>query len=216
MWIEGVGVDHVAVVVLAGGELDPFCLAGELGVVRRGVREHPGAELVADLGHFGRGEEHRLGERDLSFAGLLSVVVEGDRAALGEAAAVVGEFGTGLVLSGRDGAFGAGQEHVDANKPRDNDFLAFLILVESPISGTSLNPARSTGSAVIAGGWYNLALYFIAPLLGAQLAILAFRRGNNARLVACAKLHHPPAGHPGADRCLMKGCAYRAAPTDGP
>ena len=89
-------------------------------------------------------------------------------------------------------------------------FLAFLILVESPISGTSLNPARSTGSAVIAGGWYNLALYFIAPVLGAQLAIVAFRRGNKARPVACAKLHHPPAGHRGADRCIMKCCAYRA------
>jgi aquaporin Z len=95
-------------------------------------------------------------------------------------------------------------------------FLAFLILVESPISGTSLNPARSTGSALIAGGWYNLALYFIAPVLGAQIAIVAFRRGNNARPVACAKLHHPPAGHPGADRCIMKDCAYRAGPTGGP
>jgi aquaporin Z len=93
-------------------------------------------------------------------------------------------------------------------------FLAFLILVESPISGTSLNPARSTGSAVIAGGCYNLALYFIAPLLGAQIAIAAYRRGSKARPVACAKLHHPPAGHRGADRCIMNGCAYRATPTD--
>lgn len=94
-------------------------------------------------------------------------------------------------------------------------FLAFLILVESPISGTSLNPARSTGSAVIAGGWYNLALYFIAPVLGAQLAIVAFRRGNKARPVACAKLHHPSAGHRSADRCIMNGCAYRAGGDPG-
>jgi aquaporin Z len=95
-------------------------------------------------------------------------------------------------------------------------FLALLILFESPISGTSLNPTRSTGSDVIAGGWYNLALYFIAPPLGAQLAILAFRRGNRARPVACAKLHHRPAGHPAAERCIMRGCAYRAGPADVP
>ncbi len=95
-------------------------------------------------------------------------------------------------------------------------FLAFLVLVESPISGTSLNPARSTGSAVVAGGWYSLALYFIAPALGAQLAVIAFRRGNKTRPVACAKLHHVPTGHPRADRCIMNGCTYREAPSDSP
>jgi len=94
-------------------------------------------------------------------------------------------------------------------------FLAFLILVESPISGTSLNPARSTGSAVIAGGWYHLGLYFIAPPLGAQLAVLAFRRGNKTRRVACAKLHHAAAGHPATGRCIMKGCTYRGG-SNGP
>jgi aquaporin Z len=93
-------------------------------------------------------------------------------------------------------------------------FLALLILVESPISGTSLNPARSTGSAVVAGGWFSLGLYFIAPLLGAQIAVLAFRRGDSARPVACAKLHHVPAGDPRAGRCIMKDCAYRSAPSD--
>ena len=90
--------------------------------------------------------------------------------------------------------------------------LAFLILVESPISGTSFNPARSTGSALIAGGWYSLGLYLIAPPLGAELAIAVFRRANKARPVACAKLHHPEAGRR-VDGCIVKGCAYRA-PTE--
>jgi aquaporin Z len=95
-------------------------------------------------------------------------------------------------------------------------FLAFLVVFESPISGTSLNPARSTGSAVVAGDWYHLGLYFIAPLLGAQLAVLAYRRGDQARAVACAKLHHARTGHPRAERCIMKGCAYRTGPGGGP
>jgi aquaporin Z len=88
-------------------------------------------------------------------------------------------------------------------------WLALLILFESPVSGTSLNPARSTGSAVVAGGWFHLALYFIAPPIGAQLAITAYRRGNKARPVGCAKLHHHHPDHPGTARCIMRDCGYK-------
>jgi aquaporin Z len=91
-------------------------------------------------------------------------------------------------------------------------FLAFLIVFESPISGTSLNPARSTGSAVIAEGWYHLFLYFIAPPLGAQFAVIVYRRGRG-RTVACAKLHHHAADHPATARCIMKDCGFREGAT---
>jgi len=90
-------------------------------------------------------------------------------------------------------------------------WLALLILFESPISGTSLNPARSTGSAVIALEWNHLLLYFLAPPLGAQLAIFAFRRRDRSRQVPCAKLHHHPPDHPGTERCIMKDCRHREA-----
>jgi len=90
-------------------------------------------------------------------------------------------------------------------------WLALLILWESPISGTSLNPARSTGSNVIAVEWNNLLLYFIAPPRGAQLAVFAYRRGDKSRQVPCAKLHHHPRDHPGTQRCIMKDCEFRAA-----
>jgi aquaporin Z len=90
-------------------------------------------------------------------------------------------------------------------------WLAILILIESPISGTSLNPARSTGSDVIAVEWNNLLLYFIAPPLGAQLAVLAYRWSGRAKLVPCAKLSHHPLGHPGTQRCIMKDCHHRLA-----
>jgi len=90
-------------------------------------------------------------------------------------------------------------------------WLAVLILFESPISGTSLNPARSTGSDVIAVEWNNLLLYFVAPPLGAQLAVLAHLRRDKNRRAPCAKLHHHPTDHPGTQRCIMKDCSHRNA-----
>ncbi|HEY2773969.1 MAG TPA: aquaporin [Candidatus Binatia bacterium] len=44
--------------------------------------------------------------------------------------------------------------------------LAFFIVFESPLSGTSLNPARTLASAVVAGTWTGAWIYFVAPPLG--------------------------------------------------
>jgi len=66
--------------------------------------------------------------------------------------------------------------------------VALFITVEAPISGMSMNPARSLGSAVFAGTVSTLWIYFLAPLAGMQLAAAIVparaRRG-------CAKLDHP-------------------------
>ena len=48
-------------------------------------------------------------------------------------------------------------------------------LFAGPISGASMNPARSLGPALVTGQLDSLWLYLIAPLLGACLAILACR-----------------------------------------
>jgi aquaporin Z len=90
-------------------------------------------------------------------------------------------------------------------------WLAILILIESPISGTSLNPARSTGSDVVAIEWNNLLLYFIAPPLGAQLAVVAYALSGRTKHVPCAKLSHHALDHPGTKRCIMKNCHHREA-----
>ncbi|NYZ73596.1 aquaporin Z [Candidatus Micrarchaeota archaeon] len=52
--------------------------------------------------------------------------------------------------------------------------LVFIHLVSIPITGTSVNPARSLGPAVIAGGnaLAQLPVFIIAPLIGAVLAAL--------------------------------------------
>jgi aquaporin Z len=66
--------------------------------------------------------------------------------------------------------------------------VALYISVEAPISGMSMNPARTFGSAVSAQVWTALWVYFAAPLAGMLLAAVVFAR-TGAR-AACAKLHH--------------------------
>ena len=68
--------------------------------------------------------------------------------------------------------------------------VATYITLESPISGMSMNPARTFSSAVGAQVWMSLWIYFLAPPLGMLLAAETYRRFNVNRAVACAKLHH--------------------------
>jgi aquaporin Z len=68
--------------------------------------------------------------------------------------------------------------------------VATYITIESPISGMSMNPARTFSSAVGAHTWMALWIYFVAPPLGMLLAAEFYRRLNASRAVACAKLHH--------------------------
>lgn len=54
--------------------------------------------------------------------------------------------------------------------------VALGSLVGGPVSGASMNPARSIGPAVVSGDLANLWIYLIAPVLGGILAVLAYRR----------------------------------------
>jgi len=68
--------------------------------------------------------------------------------------------------------------------------VATYITFESPISGMSMNPARTFGSAVVAHTWTALWVYFTAPPLGMLLAAQIYIRLKSSRSVACAKLSH--------------------------
>ncbi len=50
--------------------------------------------------------------------------------------------------------------------------LTLIHLVSIPVTNTSVNPARSTGPALFAGGAYiaQLWLFWLAPLIGAAVA----------------------------------------------
>src|SRR5919109_816633 len=54
--------------------------------------------------------------------------------------------------------------------------VATYITVEAPISGMSMNPARTLASAVAAHHWTALWIYFTAPLMGMLLAAEAYIR----------------------------------------
>jgi aquaporin Z len=76
--------------------------------------------------------------------------------------------------------------------------VALYITIEAPLSGMSLNPARSLASAVPAGIWDAFWIYLIAPPLGMAMAAAVYVRRYGARAVYCAKLHH------GAGACLFR------------
>jgi aquaporin Z len=85
--------------------------------------------------------------------------------------------------------------------------VALFIAFEAPLSGMSMNPARSLGSAVGAMTWDSLWIYFAAPPLGMLIAAEARIRLFRHSPVLCAKLHHE--NH---ERCIFR-CAY---PVCGP
>ena len=55
--------------------------------------------------------------------------------------------------------------------------LTLIHLVSIPVTNTSVNPARSTGPAVVVGGWAleQLWMFWVAPILGAVLGALVHR-----------------------------------------
>ena len=81
--------------------------------------------------------------------------------------------------------------------------VATYITVEAPISGMSMNPARTFGSALSAHVWTALWVYFTAPILGMLLAAESYLRLKGAREVFCAKLYHN-----NDKRCIFR-CRYQ-------
>jgi len=78
--------------------------------------------------------------------------------------------------------------------------VATYITLEAPLSGMSMNPARTLGSALSAGVFENLWIYFTAPPLGMLLAadVYLWWRGKHA--VMCCKYHHD-----NLKRCIFCG-----------
>jgi aquaporin Z len=75
-----------------------------------------------------------------------------------------------------------------------------FISFEAPLSGTSINPARSLASAVPAHQWTSFWIYILAPLLGMQLAAAFFLARHALDKVPCAKLCHSS-----TQRCIHCG-----------
>jgi MIP family channel proteins len=80
--------------------------------------------------------------------------------------------------------------------------VAAYITIEAPLSGMSMNPARTLASALGAHMWRAFWIYFLAPPLGMLLAAEVYRRRTGPGGVICAKLHHAS-----RRRCIFK-CGY--------
>jgi len=79
--------------------------------------------------------------------------------------------------------------------------VATWITIEAPLSGMSMNPARSFASAAPAGEWQHLWIYFTAPVAGMLLAAQADRSFAWRTKSGCAKLRHTE-----TERCIH--CGY--------
>ncbi|MFN0071058.1 MAG: MIP/aquaporin family protein [Chloroflexota bacterium] len=82
--------------------------------------------------------------------------------------------------------------------------VATYITLEAPLSGMSMNPARTIGSAVLAQDWTAIWVYLTAPVLGMLLAAEVYLRVRGPASVRCAKLQHPRTG-PCIFHCSIPG-----------
>jgi aquaporin Z len=71
--------------------------------------------------------------------------------------------------------------------------ITVLVWQGAPYTGTSLNPARSLGPAVVSGHWGDYWVYLVGPLTGAAAAVGLWRASERQTLTA--KLFHDPRYH---------------------
>jgi aquaporin Z len=108
------------------------------------------------------------------FIGTFSLVLFGCGAAVIAGTSRVGPSGIGLL--GIAIAFGFA---VVAMAYAIGVTLMLIHLVTIPVTGTSVNPARSLGPALLSGGkaLAQLWLFIVAPIIGAFIAALVWRFG---------------------------------------
>ena len=85
---------------------------------------------------------------------------------------------------------------------------AIMVYLEAPISGTSTNPARSLGPAIVSGQWQGWWIYWVGPLIGAFLATLAC--SFLAKRITVAKLYHFDSDRDGLFRRMGSSSLARA------
>ena len=78
--------------------------------------------------------------------------------------------------------------------------VATYITLEFPLSGMSMNPARSFGSAFAAGIWDHFWIYLTAPVLGMLSAAEIFLWQRGLPAVGCCKIQHDT-----TKRCIFCG-----------
>ena len=160
--------------------LDAFCyvlaqfVGGLIGLLVAAIAigmaiEHPAVNYVVTVPGFGGAGVAFAAEAGISFGLMLVVLIASNQTTLN---AWTGVF-AGVLVAG-------------------------YITVEAPLSGMSMNPARSFASALSANLWTDFWIYLTAPLSGMLLAAECYVRFPGARRVLCAKLYHDNAA-----RCIF-------------
>lgn len=72
--------------------------------------------------------------------------------------------------------------------------IASFVTFEAPLSGMSINPARTFGSAVLANLWTGWWIYYTAPIAGMLLGVIISRLVARDSELLCARLNHSPHG----------------------
>ena len=85
---------------------------------------------------------------------------------------------------------------------------AIFITFETPLSGMSMNPARTFGSAFLGRYWHALWVYLFAPSLGMLVAAELFLWVRGGGGPYCAKLHHA-----NDKRCVFRHGPQQVDPT---
>ena len=85
--------------------------------------------------------------------------------------------------------------------------VALFIAFEAPLSGMSMNPARSFASAAPAQMWQHFWIYVVGPLAGMFAASELYLRLFGRARVKCAKWQHPD-----DVRCIHCGHEPRTVP----
>jgi aquaporin Z len=81
--------------------------------------------------------------------------------------------------------------------------IVIYITFEAPLSGMSMNPARTLASALQGRDFTAIWVYFTAPPLGMLLAAAAFVAVRGRRAVFCGRLNHT-GPHPCIFRCTFE------------
>jgi len=146
-----------------GGQVVPYVVAQVLGaIVAAGLlyaiaRGAPGFDLAGGFAANGYGA-HSPGKYDLASAFLIEVVMT-----------MMFLF---IIMGATHGKAPVGFAPLAIGLA-----LCLIHLVSIPVTNTSVNPARSTGPALIVGGWAlgQLWLFWVAPLIGGALGGVIYR-----------------------------------------
>jgi MIP family channel proteins len=153
--ISGAHFNPAVSVGLAIGRHFPWTRVGTYVVAQVGGAVAAAAILRATLGAVPLGTTHPS-------VGLVPAVMW-EAVMTGALMIVITAVATGARASGEAAALAIGGT------------VALAALVGGPVTGASLNPARSVGPAVVAGDYADLGLYLAAPVIGAVCGALAYR-----------------------------------------